>query len=348
MEITKTVIIRINFHFKKRVVNMKQKNNYRLLQLKELLFNETDEKHELDIYELKEKLLQVLDIKNIDNRTIKNDLESLESMDFEIMKNRRKFGKIYYSHQAKLFETYQIRLLVDAILSARFITIKEKRVLIDKLKDLTSVHIRKTLPEPVLFSQTINLDYEQIKLNIDKVHQAIAEEKVVRYKYGEYNVHKKFDYRREGNWYYVEPYALIWQNDLYYLIGHFQETNEIRHYRLDRIREIEITDTSFDKDCTFVLQQYVDNTFHMYSGDEVKMKIRFDNSLINAIFDHFGLDIDIMPEGSDHFILTTKAKLSDGLISWILKWGGKAQVLSPEVLVQQVKDEVKKMVENYQ
>src|SRR5690625_3558331 len=116
---------------------MKQGNNYRLLQLRNTLFQETDECHELDIYELKERLLELTGVKRIDNRTIKSDLNALQEMGFDIVLNRRKHGKIYYSHQNKLFETYQIRLLVDAILSARFITINEKNNLINKLKELT-------------------------------------------------------------------------------------------------------------------------------------------------------------------------------------------------------------------
>jgi len=327
---------------------MKQSNNYRLLQLKELLFHETDEEHELNIYEIEEKLVQILGVESIDHRTIKKDLATLQEMDFDIVRNRRKFGKYFYSHQAKLFETYQIRLLVDAILSARFITPKEKDVLIDKLKELTSVHIRKTLPEPILFSQTVNLDYELIKLNIDRLHHAITSNRVVSYQYGDFNVEKKFEYRRNGNLYYVEPYALIWQNDLYYLIGKFQETNEIRHYRLDRIRNIEILEATFKKEKDFELQPYVDNTFHMYSGEELRMEIRFHNRLINAIYDRFGMEVDVRADGEEYFILKTKAKFSDGLLSWILKWGHQAQVIAPKILVDRVKEEAKKMAAIYE
>lgn len=322
-------------------------NNFRLLQLRKILFEETDENHELDIYELRDKLMQALDLKNLDIRTIKSDLESLQQMDFEIIKNRRKFGKIYYSHQDKVFETYQIRLLVDAILSARFITTNEKSVLIDKLKQLTSKHIQKTLPGPVLFSQSINQDYNLIKYNIDKIHHAISENRVVSYQYGDYNVHKEFDYRRNGARYYVAPYALIWQNDLYYLIGKFLETDEIRHYRLDRMRDMEITNQTFQKDQNFQLQPYVDNLFHMFTGENIRIKIRFENDLINAIFDRFGMDVDVKPDGEDHFILSTDAKFSKGLISWILQWGHRAEVISPEQLVVRMKEEVEKMTALY-
>lgn len=313
-----------------------------------MLFEETDEEHELDVYEIKEKLMDLLGLDKIDIRTIKTDIDSLENMDFDIVKNRKKFGKIYYSHQAKLFETYQIRLLVDAILSARSITPNEKQRLINKLKELTSKHIQKTLPSPVMFSQTVNTGYEQMRVDIDRIHRAISESKVLQYKYGDYNVHKEFTLRHNERDYFVEPYALIWQNDLYYLIGKFQETNEIRHYRLDRMRYTEITERSFIKERNFNLQSYVDKSFQMFSGEDIRITIRFKNELINPMFDRFGLQVDVQPDGEDHFILSTKAKASAGLLGWILQWGSAAEVLSPQSLVEEVRAEISRMMEKYE
>src|SRR5699024_8107664 len=238
---------------------MERGSNYRLLQLQEILFNETDEYHDLGIDQLIEKLRAETGDATFDKRTIKRDLQTLDDMDLEIVRNQGPYGKVLYSHQTRLFETYQLRLIIDAILSARFITTNEKEKLIKKVKNLTSKHIAKTLPEPIVFSQSANIDYELVKLNIDSVHRAISEGKVLTYQYGKFNVNKEFVYHREGSRYHVEPYALIWQNDFYYLIGIFQDTNELRHYRLDRIRNISVSDESFKKR-DFNLQEYVDQS----------------------------------------------------------------------------------------
>lgn len=104
---------------------MKQSNSYRLLQLKTVLQRETDEEHELDVYALRQRLIELLHVDNVDIRTIKQDIEALDNMDFHVVRNRGKHGKIYYSYQERMFETYQIRLLVDAVLSARFITLNQ-------------------------------------------------------------------------------------------------------------------------------------------------------------------------------------------------------------------------------
>lgn len=324
---------------------MGQRNSQRLLMIQEILFNETDETHDLSIEDISEKLEAIIGL-TYDQRTIKSDIDMLDAMDFEITKNRGKYGKILYSHQARLFETYQLRLIVDAILSARFITTNEKKNLIEKIKQLTSHHIAKTLPEPVMFSQSSNADYELVKYNIDKVHRAIAERKSLTYRYGRYNVDKEFVYGRDGNLYYVEPYALIWQKDNYYLIGRFQETDEMRHYRLDRIREIQISEETFRRD-EFHLQEYVDQSFMMFAGEDVRIRIRFNNDLINVVLDRFGLEADIRKDGDEHFILSTRAKFSDGLVNWILTWGDQAKAISPDYLVEAIETKVRQMMALY-
>lgn len=333
-------------YWRKEKIVLEHANNFRLLKLREVLFQETDEDHELSLDELREKVLQLSPERAYDRRTVKKDLAVLEQAGFDIVKNKGKYGKILYSHQSRLFELYQLRLLVDAILSARFITSGEKENLIDKVKQLTSKHMAKTLPGPILFSQSANIDYDLVKVNIDHVHRAISERKVLAYQYGKFNVDKQFVFNRDGAIYYVEPYALIWQNDFYYLIGRFQQTNEIRHYRLDRIRNIEITDETFKKE-DFHLQAYVNQSFHMFAGEESRIKILFHNGLVNVVLDRFGPDADIQKYDDEHFILSAKAKLSDGLVNWILTWGDQAKVMSPDSLVCKVKEKVTAMYNIY-
>ncbi len=326
---------------------MERGNSYRLLQLKQILFDNTDENNELSIKDLGEHLKQVFPESTFDKRTLRKDMELLDDMDFEVIQNKGKYGKLLYSHQSRLFETYQLRLIIDAVLSARFITTKEKKHLIKKLKQLTSKHIAKTFPNPVLFSQSANMDYELVKLNIDRVHQAISDRKVLAYHYGKYNVEKEFEYGRDGEQYRVEPYALIWQNDNYYLIGRFIETDEMRHYRLDRIRNIEIEECGFTRR-EFHLQEYVDQSFLMFSGDEIRIQIRFHNDLVNVVLDRFGHQADIRKDGTTHFILHTKAKYSDGLVNWILSLGMKATVLSPNYLRDRMQEEINEMKALYE
>lgn len=323
------------------------KGSRRLLKLKQILYEETDENHELSIKELIDKLKLLYGTNmSFDARAIRRDLEALDEEGFEIIRNKGKYGKILYSHQYRLFETYQLRLIIDAILSARFITEKEKKSIIQKLKKLTSVHIAKSLPDPIIFNQSVNTDYDLIRMNIDQAHQAISEQKVLAYQYGKYNSEKEFVFNRDGLVYKVEPYALIWQNDYYYLIGKFILTNEFRHYRLDRMRNVAVTEEKFQKQ-TLNISKYVNQTFHMFAGEEAKITIRFQQDLINVFIDRFGLDANIEKLDENYFMLTAKAKLSSGLVSWILRWGHKVKVLSPDWLVEEVKREIQQMYELY-
>lgn len=328
---------------------MELNNNTRLLKLKDILFEETDEYHELSIQQICEKLkLHFGQEVKFDARTLKRDMDVLEEAGLEIIRNPGRFGKMYYSYQDRVFETYQLRLINDAILSAKFITEKEKKDLIKRNKQLTSRHTAKTLPDPLLYSQSANDDYELVKLSIDNVHRAISEQKVLHYRYGKYNMNKQFEFHRDGDTYHVEPYALIWQHDYYYLIGRFRENGDMRHYRLDRMRDIDISEERFKRKHDFNVKEYVDQSFHMFAGEEAWIKIEFDATLLNVVIDRFGKDASIKPLSDDRFLLSTKAKISIGLIGWILTWGQKAKVISPESLVDQVREEVQAMHEQYE
>lgn len=315
--------------------------------LRDILLTETDENHELGISEIMDKLKLTFgtDYK-VDHRAIKRDFEALNLANFEINENTGTQGKILYSHQARLFETYQIRLLADAVLSARFITEEEKKQLITKLKKLTSTYIAKTLPDPMIYQQSINIDYKLIKVHIDQIHTAISQQRPITFQYGKYNVEKEFVYNRDGDRYEVRPYALIWQNDFYYLIGEYVKYNQFRHYRLDRMRNVEVLETRFKKK-EFNSSEYVGRSFHMYAGEEQWLKIEFHNDLINVVIDRFGLEADIKPVDASHFVLTTKAKVSEGLLKWILTWGSQAKVLAPTSIVDELKEEIEKMVDIY-
>src|SRR5690625_4304494 len=271
-------------------IMMEDSNSYRILRMKEILARETDEENELTLKELQEKLQHEMPNRRIDRRTLRNDMETLESAGFPITRNTGKYGRIKYSHQERDFELYQLRLMVDAILSARFIPNNTKSEIIQKLKQLTSKHQAKTLPEPIMFSQSVEFQDENVKFNIDKIHEAVTTSKVIKYQYGRYNLDKKIEYNRNGDFYYVEPYGMIWQDVFYYLIVLYQPKNELRHYRLDRMFNTEITEEHFRKE-PFNLQEYVSQTFNMFAGEEMRIRMQFENELVPYIIERFGKDI---------------------------------------------------------
>ncbi|MFZ3590006.1 WYL domain-containing protein [Bacillus sp. DJP31] len=122
--------------------------------------------------------------------------------------------------------------------------------------------------------------------------------------------------RKDGSHYEVEPYALVWNNDFYYLLGAHKNKDNLAHYRVDRMRNVNVTDLAFQRN-DFNISEYVNQSFHMYEGTEERIKIRFRNGLINVMIDRFGLDVEVRPVDEEHFILTTKAAVSEGLVRWL-------------------------------
>jgi predicted DNA-binding transcriptional regulator YafY len=250
-----------------------------------------------------------------------------------------------YRHEG-LFELHEIRLLLDAVISARFLTIEETRNLIKKIKHLKSRHSAKKLEKQIYLDGIIKAKNAAARFGIDQIRTAITERKKIVFQYGRYNVDKEFVLSHDGDTYTVHPYALIWNSDYYYLIGYYEKAEEIRHYRVDRMRNVSVKEDNY-KPQKLNIPEYVNHSFHMFAGDEELIRLQFDTKLINVVIDRFGLEADIREMDDDSFILTTMASVSEGLIGWILTWGSHVKVLSPNHLQDRLKEESQKMWEQY-
>ncbi|MBH9968666.1 helix-turn-helix transcriptional regulator [Rossellomorea oryzaecorticis] len=324
-------------------------NKERLLRLMTIFSQETDEDHELSLDEIIHRFQQIYgpDVK-LNKNSLKDDINHLINHSFDVTINQEKDGlPKYYSHQYRLFELYELRMLVDAVVSAKFITKQETRQLIGKIRKLTSNHQGKKLQNEIQVDSSIKSESPYIRLAIHDLHQAISERRVITFQYGRYDIDKNFNLSHEGSLYKVKPYALTWANDFYYLIAYYYEAGEIRHYRVDRLRNVSILEESFPYE-SFDVSKYVQSTFHMFAGDEEWIKVKFHNGLINVIIDKFGKEADIRKYDDEHFILSTKARISGGLVNWILNFGSQAKVISPNSLFQTVKEEVTKMNNLYE
>ncbi len=324
-------------------------NKERLLRLMTIFSQETDEDHEISLDEIIHRFQQIYgpDVK-LNKNSLKDDINHLINHSFDVTINQEKDGlPKYYSHQYRLFELYELRMLVDAVVSAKFITKQETRQLIGKIRKLTSNHQGKKLQNEIQVDSSIKSESPYIRLAIHDLHQAISERRVITFQYGRYDIDKNFNLSHEGSLYKVKPYALTWANDFYYLIAYYYEAGEIRHYRVDRLRNVSILEESFPYE-SFDVSKYVQSTFHMFAGDEEWIKVKFHNGLINVIIDKFGKEADIRKYDDEHFILSTKARISGGLVNWILNFGSQAKVISPNSLFQTVKEEVTKMNNLYE
>ncbi|PFG06055.1 WYL domain-containing protein [Bacillus sp. es.034] len=324
-------------------------NKVRLLKLMSILKDETDEDHELNLDDIIHRFKQAYgsDLK-LNKNSLKDDLDHLIRHGFDVTINQEKDGlPKYYSHQYRLFELYELRMLMDAVVSAKFISKKETRQLTGKIKQLTSKQQGRKLHNEIQIDSSIKSESPFIRRTIHDIHEAIAERRLITFQYGRYDVNKQFNLSHEGRLYKVKPYALAWANDFYYLIAYYFEADEIRHYRVDRLRNVEVLSETYPYE-GFDVSKYVQSTFQMFAGDEEWIKIKFHNNLINVMIDKFGKNVHVQRHGEDHFILSTKARVSTGLVNWIFTFGSQAEVISPPSLVETVKAEVNKLYTLYE
>ncbi|MCH6266910.1 helix-turn-helix transcriptional regulator [Neobacillus citreus] len=320
----------------------------RLLKLREILFNETDETNELSMGEIIERLRQEFGTGfEFEQRAILRDVEDLTNQRFEIFVTRGAAGKKYYSHKNKRFEQYELRLLINAILSARFITKKEAEQLIEKVKGLTSKHLAAKLPNPTHYESSIRSTYQQLRYEIDQIQIAINENLKIKFQYGKYDIDKNFVLQRNGEFYEVSPHALIWKNDYYYLIGILNGEEKFRHFRVDRMRNVQCTEDFFLK-ADINISDYINKSFNMYAGKEQWITLKFKQSLVNVMIDYFGLGADMKKIDEEFGWLRVKANRSEGLVRWLLNWGSDVKVLEPQDLVEEIKAEIQKMNQTYE
>ena len=322
------------------------KSKSKLLYLSRILHEKSDDENSLTVEEIITELKKY-DI-DAERKSIYSDLRLLEEFGIDICRVQgRKYG---YFIGNRDFEIPELRLMIDAIQSAKFITPQKSKELIKKIEGLTSKNFSKKLETQVFINDRIKYDNEEIYYNVDKIHNAIAENKMVSFKYYKYDLNKNREFRNGGMEYLVNPYALTWFDDNYYLVGNYHRYNNISHYRIDRICSVNALDKprrSFtelvDYKYYFNTADYSNKIYNMFSGELKTVDIRFENYLIDAVIDRFGVDVTLLKQDEESFIVHTQVVVSDGFISWLLIFGDDAEVIEPKSLRDMIKEKVSKI-----
>lgn len=321
----------------------------KLLYLLKILKEESDEDNELTMNDLIEKLAQY-DIK-AERKSVSRDLNSLCDFGYDISLFEDRKG--YYLRERD-FDKSELRFLIDAVLSSRCITTKKSKELISKLEKQTSKMTAKKLRANRSISDRIKCKNEEFYYNIDKISTAIGENKKITFQYYTYNVDKTKILKSGGRIYELSPYDLVWNEDFYYLIGNHDKYEDFTHYRIDRMRNIQITELprrsiseikgydSHDNTST-----YMKKTFRMFGGESTRVEIKFPNNMINTIIDRFGEDAVILPIDGEHFKVHAEVNAGEGFISWILQFGDKAEVLEPARIRAEIKNTIERMSSRY-
>lgn len=319
----------------------------KLIYLIKIMLEKTDDTHSLTMPEIL-KALEAYDV-SAERKSIYDDLDTINRFGIEIISE--KFGKTYqYRVGSRQFEIAELKLLVDAIQSSKFITEKKSHELIKKLEGFASNYEAKMLQRQVYVSGRIKTMNESIYYNIDEIHTAIASNKKIRFQYFQWNTKKEMELRKGGAYYEISPWALSWDNENYYMIGFDSEANKIKHFRVDKMLKSTCMEENregkefFDK---FDMAVYARKNFSMFGGEEQSVKLEFDNSLVGVVLDRFGKDIIIAPADENHFTINVNVAVSDQFLGWIFALGEEVKILGPENVVERMRAEAKKAYERY-
>lgn len=304
----------------------------KLLHLARILLTQTDEDHPLTVAQLISGLAQA-DIK-AERKSIYDDLESLRLFGLDIQSRKGKNPGWFVGQRD--FELPEVKLLMDAVQSSRFITQKKSDILIRKLESLASVHQAGQLQRQVYVSGRIKVMNESIYYNVDKLHAAIAKRRAITFKYFDYNLNRQKVFRRDGRRYVVSPYGLIWNSENYYLVAFDHTNRDMRHYRVDKMTEIVVTclpQEGKEQYPDFQLAQYGQKHFGMYSGPEVTVTLRGLREKAGLVWDRFGQDVILVPDGEEHFSVTLPVVMSPQFFGWLMGLDGSLTITGPEVAV---------------
>lgn len=312
----------------------------KLLYLQKIMLEKTDENHGLTANEIKQAL-EAYGIRT-ERKSLYDDLKILETFGLDICRTRTTTVKYYVG--SRDFEVPELKLLVDAIQSSKFITHKKSLSLIKKLEGLVSENEGKQLQRQVYVSNRVKNINEKIYYNVDTLHNAIACEKQVAFKYCNWEIdfgsEKKIVKveRKNGALYKVSPWALCWDDENYYLVAYDSDAQMIKHYRVDKMESIEISGDERDGRKTFEkfdLAGYMKGVFSMFGGEQANVKLSVDNSLIGVIVDRFGSNVIIAKESETSFTVNVDVMLSPQFYAWVFGLDTKVRILSPQKAVDE-------------
>lgn len=300
----------------------------------------TDEEH----YVTMPEIIAHLDSNgiNAERKSIYADIESLQLMGYDIIYDK---GKGYHVGSRE-FELAELKLLVDAVQSSRFITEKKSEALIRKIEKLTSTHEGRKLQRQVYVANRVKAENESVLYSIDHIHEAIAAGKKLKFIYTEWNLNKELVPRNGGKPYITEPKSLIWEGDNYYLVAYDCNAGIDKHFRVDKMLSVEVSDekAEHDTDKKFDIAVYVREHFGMFSGEPRTVTVSFPNSLVGVVLDRFGRDVRIIKRDEEHFAARLDVHVSGQFFGWLAGLGSRVHIEAPEDIREEYKDYISEIL----
>ena len=310
-------------------------SNIRIIELLRFLYQQTDEAHAVTVSEM----IEYLKSKGIPSvrQTVYTDLEALDTAGIDIVQIKSTQNRYFIG--SRIFEYPELKMLVDAVASSKVISAKKSQALIQKLGLLTSVQQAEQLQRLASLSSRVKPHNEKVYYIIDSIQTAILDQHQISFQYYEYTPEKKKILKHDGYRYILDPYALEWKNDHYYLIGYSHKHKGIAHFRVDRLTSVEPLDSKFQPMPDFDVAAYTNKMVDMFAAEHAEqVKLLCSNELMRVIIDHYGEDIEISPYDDTHFTVIIEVNPSGTFYGWVFKFMGKIRILSPQSCVDKMQD----------
>lgn len=313
---------------------MKNESQNGLLLLRQYLYERTDEQHPASASDIL-AFWQQYGIQ-AGRKSVYTDIELLQNAGMDIVCVKSSQNKYFVGQ--RLFELPELKLLVDAVESSRFITEKKSTALIKKLGHLTSTAQAEQLNRRIYMGGTPKPENESIYYNVDTIHNAVQKKQQITFQYFEYTPKKEKILKHDGYKYRFSPYAMIWNRDCYYAVGWSEKHGKIAQFRVDRMTAVEPLEQTAVQTLDFDPAEYVRKVFGMYPDNLCTVELLCDNEVMRSVIDRFGENVRTETVDEQHFRATVEVAPSPPFFSWIFTFGGKIRIISPLTVLEEMRD----------
>jgi hypothetical protein len=321
---------------------------FKFTYLMKVMAEKTDDEHSLTMPQILEEL-EKYEV-SAERKSIYEDFKDMSKLGIDVIKEQR--GRETFYHIAgREFELAEVKLLIDAVQSAKFITQKKSKSLISKVKNFVSEHQAKQLQRQIVINDRVKTMNESVYYNVDDIHTAINQNRKIKFKYYKWDIDKKLVERHGGSYFVVSPWALLWDDENYYMIAFDDWDNKIKHYRVDKMMYIEVGNderAGEEEFKNFDMAKYSKATFGMYHGEKTKVCIKFANHMCGVFIDRFGKDTLFRKIDENHSELIVDINVSPQFFGWIFSLGNYVEIVSPKEVVNELREYTKKFIMKYE
>ena len=320
----------------------------KLMKIWEILRQETDEDNPMPTSVLMKKLDE-MGI-HCDRRTIYADIKLLNDCGYEVLCNKSQKNEYYVVDRS--FDLPELRILLDAVQAASFITERKTKEFVDKIADLAGSRRSEVIKQNIVAFNTTKNTNEAIYYSVNEIALAINAKKKVEFTYFDYDANHKKVYRKDGKVYTVNPFATIFSDDNYYLVCYDDKYLSVTHYRIDRMDKVKMLDEDVkplpSDHALHDLKKHKKSVFGMYNGETEKVKFVIEKNLIDVVYDKFGKDLKLMSFGDDKYTFTAEVKVSPIFFGWCCAFGERLKVVAPDSVIERIKEHVKTITNMYE